>query len=196
MDMKAMMAEQKEAMLLDKYLESEKAGRDLGEPHMIQWTKEHAEEWRYGYNLRHLMDLGDGKKPVYFGIFLDEASRKLLVDTMFPAVPSGWHMLCHHCTLSFGDPSDNPEVAEDIARNLGKTVTLNVVTVGIAVEVLAVGVEGDLITKNAMPHITVAIPEGGRPVNSNYIKKWEPYSIGKELRGVVDAFPSHFGWKH
>lgn len=196
MDMKAMMEEQKEAMLLDKYLESEKAGRDLGEDRMIQWTKEHAEEWRYGYNLRHLMDLGDGKKPVYFGIFLDEKSRNLLVDTLFPAIPSGWHMLCHHCTLSFGDPSDNPDVADYIARNLGKSVTLKVSRVGVAVEVIAVGVEGDFKSKNEIPHVTVAVPEGGRPVNSNFITKWEPYTINGELRGVVDAFPSHFGWKY
>ena len=196
MDMKAMMAEQSEAMLLDKYLESEKAGRDLGEHRMVQWTKEHAEEWRYGYNLKHLMDLGDGKKPVYFGIFLDDKSRKALVDRLFEAVPSGWHMLCHHCTLSFGDPAASPEVAEYIARNLGKTVALNVVSVGIAVEVIAVGVEGDFKSRNEIPHITVAVPEGGRPANSNLIERWEDYSIGEELHGVVDAFPSHFGWKH
>jgi hypothetical protein len=196
MDMKRMLEEEREEMLRDKYIESEKAGFDVGDARHLQWVKEYAEAWRVGYNMRNLMDLGDGRKPDYFAIFLDEPSRKFLVDPLFPAVPSGWTMYCRHCTLSPGDPSSNPEVYEYIARNLGKKVELEVVSVGVAVEVIAVGVTGDFKSSNAIPHVTVAVPDGGKPGNSNFIKTWEPYSVGRKLIGVVDAFPSHFGWKH
>ena len=86
MDMKAMMAEQKEEMLRDKYIESEKAGRDLGEPRMVQWTKEHAIAFRREYYRKHLMDLGNGEKPQYFGIFLDEVSKKKIIDILFDGI--------------------------------------------------------------------------------------------------------------
>lgn len=192
MDMKKRLEKEKEAMLLHKYLESEKAGRDLGEPCMVQWAKDYGEAWSVGYNLENLMDLGDGKKPVYFGVFLDETSRKLLVDSMFELVPSGWDMLCHHCTLAFGDPSGDPEVTEYIARNLGKSVELDVVALGQSDEAMAVRVDGDIRTRNAIPHITVAVPPKGKPVKSNLIERWEDFSLGYKLKGVVDSFPSHF----
>lgn len=196
MDLKKMLDEEREEMLRDKYIESEKAGTDVGDRRMVEWTKEHGEAWRVGYNLRNLMDLGDGTRPVYFAIFLDEPSRKALVDAMFPIVPNGWKMFCHHCTLSFGDPGEDREVAMYIAKNLGKRVELAVTRVGTSSDAIAVEVAGDLVTRNEIPHVTVAVPPDGKPVYSNRIRQWEDYGGHLTLTGVVDAFPSHFGWKH
>jgi hypothetical protein len=196
MDMKRMLEEEREEMLRDKYIESEKAGFDVGDSRHLQWVKEHAEAWRVGYNMRHMMDLGDGRKPDYFAVFLDEQSRKFLVASMFEAVPSGWTMFCHHCTICPGDPSGYPEVLDYLPRNLGREVELEVTSVGVSVEAVAVGVSGEFVSSNRVPHVTVAVPSGGRPGNSNLIRTWEPYSLDCRLHGVVDAFPSHFGWKH
>lgn len=196
MNMKDMLAEQREEMLRDKYIESEKAGFDVGEPRMVKWTKDYGAAWRVGYNMRHMMDLGDGRKPVYFGIFLDTDSSNKLKDTVAGILPPDWTVYCHHCTLSFGDPSPDPEVFNYIAQTLGTMVTLDAVTLGISEEAIAVGVTGNIKARNEIPHITVATAPGVRPVRSNAITEWKPLPEGLRLTGVVDAFPSHFGWKH
>lgn len=196
MDMKKMLAEEREEMLRDKYIESEKAGYDLGDRQMVTWSKNNGEAWRFGYNMRNLMDLGDGTKPVYFGIFLDDRSKNLLIDSLIEMIPSGWTVLCHHCTLSFGDPADNREVFEYIARNLGKSASMDAVSVGLSDDAMAVGLSGDFRSKNPTPHVTVAIPPGGKPVNSNRIAEWSDFRLDDKLTGTVDSFPSHFGWRH
>ena len=196
MDFKKRMAEEIEEMLRHKYIESEKAGRDLGDECLAKWPSEHGEAWRIGFNQRNMMDLGDGRKPVYFGIFLNDASRKALVDAMLPIVPNGWKMFCHHCTIAFGDPSDDREVFMYLANNLGKNVDMTVTRVGTSTDAIAVEVYGDIVTKNEIAHVTVAVPPDGKPVYSNRIRNWEDYDGLLTLTGVVDAFPSHFGWTH
>jgi len=196
MDFKKRQAEEIEAMLRHKYIESEKAGRDLGDACLAKWPSEHGEAWRIGFNQRNMMDLGDGKKPVYFGVFLDDKSRALLLDKFGKYIPAGWKTYCHHCTLSFGDPSDNQEVFDYIARYLGQTVKLEIASVGISGEAVALGLTDCVKTKNSIPHITLAVPEGGKPVNSNKIDNWEDVGERLAVFGVVDSFPSHFGWQH
>lgn len=196
MDFKKRMNEEIEEMLRHKYIESEKAGRDLGMECLAKWPSEHGEAWNIGFNQRNMMDLGDGRKPVYFGVFLDGESRVLLLEKFGDCIPEGWNPVCHHCTLSFGDPSDNREVFDYIAKFLGKTVTMEIISVGTSDDAVALGVGGDIKTKNRIPHITLAIPEGGKPVNSNKIENWRDIETRCIVSGVVDAFPSHFGWQH
>jgi hypothetical protein len=196
MDFKKRMAEEIEEMLRHKYIESEKAGRDLGDECLAKWPSEHGEAWRIGFNQRNMMDLGDGRKPVYFGIFLDTESANKLKDTVADILPPDWTVYCHHCTLSFGDPSPDPEVFNYIAQTLGTMVTLDAVTLGISEEAIAVGVTGNIKARNETPHITVATAPGVPPVRSNAITEWKPLPEGLRLTGIVDAFPSHFGWKH
>ena len=112
MKMSDIMAAQKEEMLRHKWIESEKAGHDLGDSAMVQWTKEHGAGWRYHFNLEHLMELPDGGHAVYFGIFLDDASKKTLIDTMSKLGPPGWEFKCDRCTLAFGNPDGHPEVKD------------------------------------------------------------------------------------
>jgi hypothetical protein len=196
MDFKKRMAEEIEEMLRHKYIESEKAGRDLGDECLAKWPSEHGEAWRIGFNQRNMMDLGDGKKPVYFGAFLNDDSKILLLDKFGDYIPDGWRTICHHCTLSFGDPSDNREVFDYIATFLGKTVEFEIVSIGISDDAIALGVAGNIKSKNAIPHITLAIPPGGKPVNSNLIEDWRDIEEHLAVCGVVDSYPSHFGWQH
>ena len=192
MKMSDIMAAQKEEMLRHKWIESEKAGHDLGDSAMVQWTKEHGAGWRYHFNLEHLMELPDGGHVVYFGIFLDDSSKKILIDTMSKLVPPGWEFKCDRCTLAFGNPDGHPEVKEYIAANLGKRVQLMVDSVGVSDEVFAVGVTGDFKSTIEHPHIPVAVPPGGHSKNSNFIKTWKDYAPKFELTGTVDTFPRMF----
>ena len=192
MKMSDIMAAQKEEMLRHKWIESEKAGHDLGDSAMVQWTKEHGAGWRYHFNLEHLMELPDGGHAVYFGIFLDDASKKTLIDTMSQLVPPGWEFKCDRCTLAFGNPDGHPEVKEYIAANLGKRVQLMVDSVGVSDEVFAVGVTGDFKSTIEQSHIPVAVPPGGHSKTSNFIKTWKDYAPKFELTGTVDTFPRMF----
>ena len=193
MKMQDIMAAQREEMLRHKWIESEKAGHDLGDAVMVQWTKEHGAGWRYNFNLEHLMELPEGNHALYFGIFLDNSSKEYLKAAMTRFVPAGWDFKCDRCTLAFGNPSDYPDVKEYIAANLGQRVKMKVTSIGVAVEVVAVGVEGDFKSAIERPHIPVAVPPGGHSKNSNYIKNWTDYSPKIELVGTVDTFPRMFG---
>ena len=192
MKMTDIMAAQKEEMLRHKWIESEKAGHDLGDSVMVQWAKEHGAEWRYNFNLEHLMELPEGDHAVYFGIFLDVDSKKILIDTISKLVPPGWEFKCDRCTLAFGNPDDHPEVKEYIAASLGKKVQLRVDSVGVSDEAFAVGVTGDFKSTIERPHIPVAVPPGGHSKNSNFIKTWKDYAPKFELTGTVDTFPRMF----
>lgn len=192
MKMSDIMAAQKEEMLRHKWIESEKAGHDLGDPVMLQWIKDHGAGWRYTFNMEHLMELPEGDHAVYFGIFLDQESRQRLVDTMGVFVPRGWEFKCDRCTLAFGNPDEYPEVKEYIAANLGKKVKMTVNSIGVAVEVFAVGVTGDFKSAIERPHIPLAVPRGGHSKNSNFIKSWKDYYPTFDLYGTVDTFPRMF----
>jgi len=189
MKMTDIMAAQREEMLRHKWIESEKAGRDLGDTVMLQWIKDHGAGWRYTFNMEHLMELPEGDHAVYFGIFLDDDSRRKLADTVRTFVPKGWDIKCERCTLAFGNPEDHPEVKEYIAANLGKKVKMTVDSIGVAVEVFAVGVTGDFKSAIVRPHIPIAVVHGGHSKNSNYIRNWVDYSPKFDLYGTVDTYP-------
>ena len=197
MDMKAMMAEQKEEMLRDKYIESEKAGRDLGEPRMVQWTKEHAIAFRREYYRNHLMEIGNGEIPQYFAVFLDEHSRKELIDVLFDGVPNGWKVYAKMAVVARGDVYQKPAAVDFLAENLGKTGEFEVCSLGVSVEAIAVGVNGLFKTEEPIYIIlAVASEVDVDPSQEFNFKTWKPFHITTPLKGVVDAFPSHFGWKH
>lgn len=196
MDMKAMMAEQKEEMLRDKYIESEKAGRDLGESRMVQWTKEHAIAFRREYYRKHLMDLGNGEVPKYFGIFIDEDSKNNIIDILIDGIPNAWTVYVKMIVLSRGDVYQNPDVVDFLAENLGKTVEFEVVSLGISNDAIAVGVSGLFKTIDEQPYILLAASTDVDPSQEFTFKTWKSFQITTPMHGVVDAFPSHFGWKH
>lgn len=103
----------------------------------------------------------------YSCVLLDKASHNTLLtpSNYNMEVPDGWKIYAHHMTINLGPLKDKSE--------LGKRVDLTVTKVGMSDMAMAVQVEG-YPSKNAIPHVTIAVnPDGGKPVMSNYITKWQ-----------------------
>lgn len=102
---------------------------------------------------------------LYSAVVLDNASRSRLLEFVGDKIPTGWKTYGHHMTINMGP------LKSDL--DLGKNVTLTVTALGLSDKAMAVKVEG-YPSKNAIPHITVAVnPDGGKPVISNDITKWQ-----------------------
>lgn len=117
-------------------------------------------------NVLEAKDMYTNSDIEYSAVVLDAASKTKLLDMMHDKIPQDWNIIAHHMTISFGKGVKNKE-------DLGKQVTLTVTEIGKSDMALAVKVEG-YPSDNKIPHITVAInPEGGKPVMSNDITKWQ-----------------------
>jgi predicted kinase len=117
------------------------------------------------------------KKVLYSAVVLDDKSHKLLLDIFSDMIPPDWKTFAHHMTIAFGKGVENLD-------ELGTTVTLKVVELGISDMAIAARVEG-YKSNNAIPHITLAInPNGGKPVMSNQIKDWKPIK-NFDITGIV-----------
>lgn len=107
---------------------------------------------------------------LYSCVLLDKASHNTLITPAnynYIDIPDGWEIYAHHMTIAFGKGvKDKSE--------LGKKVTLRVFKVGISDMAMAVQVDG-YPSDNKIPHITIAVnkDEGGKPVMSNDITKWQ-----------------------
>jgi len=113
---------------------------------------------------------------LYSCVLLDEHSKGTLLDKVGIWIPKDWKIFAHHMTINMGELKDKSD--------LGKEVVLTVTKLGLSDMALAVQVEG-FNTKNEIPHITIAVnPEGGKPVMSNQISKWQPIKSFM-IKGVV-----------
>lgn len=118
--------------------------------------------------LKSVLDSKDMYKQsdvLYSAVVLDNASKNKLIDRFALEIPENWKIISHHMTITMGELKDKTD--------LGKEVVLKVTKVGLSDMAMAVQVEG-YTTKNAIPHVTLAVnPDGGKPVMSNDIKKWQ-----------------------
>ncbi len=113
---------------------------------------------------------------LYSCVLLDNQSKSTLLSMVGDKIPEGWKVFAHHMTINMGELKDKAE--------LGKEVILTVEELGLSDMAMAVKVSG-YQTKNEIPHITVAVnPEGGKPVMSNQITKWQPIKTFI-VKGVV-----------
>lgn len=116
---------------------------------------------------------------LYSAVLLDTASRTKLLSMVGGSIPNGWSVIAHHMTIVFGKGVDKEEV--------GKNVVLTVTRLGLSDMAMAVNVSG-YPSNNAIPHITIAVnPNGGKPVMSNDITKWQdikPFMVS----GIVTEF--------
>jgi predicted kinase len=102
---------------------------------------------------------------LYSCVLLDNQSKETILDKVGIWIPKDWTVITHHMTICLGEMKDKTD--------LGKEVTLTVNKLGLSDMALAVQVEG-YTSKNDIPHITIAInPDGGKPVMSNQITKWQ-----------------------
>lgn len=108
------------------------------------------------------------KRTKYTGAILTEQSHDLLVRELVHLIPMGWNVVAHHMTLCLGD------LSEELTHLIGTKHTLTVKSYSIDTEkgVMAVAVESELESHSAYKHITIALAEGARAVQSNELTEF------------------------
>lgn len=124
---------------------------------------------------------------IYYGVLLNNESRQRLIEEVKQFIPEGWNVVCHHMTMLFGS-RQNPHVQKYLDTNMDTEASLRAVSIGISDDAIAVKIDTDVPVDNKIPHVTVAIPPGGKAVNSNYITNWKPLASDIELTGTVTGF--------
>lgn len=139
----------------------------------------------------------------YSGVVLDEPSVQALKQAAEQmGVPEGFVFntkagapLPHHMTIVPFSPIVHPKGKHDLSADypVGGEIQLKVVSIGMSDKAMAAMVEppAPIHKKVKFPHVTIAIPEGGKPFNSNKIppenfQLVEPFMI----KGVVEEVPS------
>lgn len=126
---------------------------------------------------------------IYFGIFLDESSKDKLVNLSKEVVDPSWKLFCHHMTIAFNDGSVSAtQMFEYYNDTFGERFELQATHIGISDDAVAVKVEFPYPINNKIPHITLATPQGGKPVNSNYITEWKKLDTPIQLTGILNVF--------
>ena len=130
-------------------------------------------------------------KVIYFGVFIfyNEYSKlailKLLQDNNVK-LPKGWKLYNHHMTIAFNNGSTEfDNLYNKYKDGFGQNVRLKIDGIGVSDDAIAVRVNWKYPIANKIPHITVATPPDGKPVNSNKITNWfdlkEPITIYGKL---------------
>lgn len=166
-------------MLRDKWIQSEKAGYDLGDQCMLKWIREHAAEFRRAYNIRHMDVLDDGTKVESVCIYPDQDSIEALTGSI--AMPSGWK----ETDCRFGMPES---AREFLIENLGCSVRIMVAMVGYSSDgIYAAGVvEGVPVACVAR----IAAPEETATAESGV--DWVYFNLDTAITGTLDTFPRQF----
>jgi hypothetical protein len=129
------------------------------------------------------------KNWIYFGVFLDERSKERLLSLVNPIIDENWKKFCHHMTIAFNNGSEKAQEAYNIYEpHFGEWIYLIATHIGISNDAIAVKVDFAGETQNRFPHVTLATPINGKPVNSNYIKNWQPLKNPIKLFGTFRAF--------
>lgn len=120
---------------------------------------------------------------MYSALVLDEASHKRLVEVLSDRLPDGWEVIAHHMTINMGPLRKGP----CDPGLLGESATLKVVSLASDELVMAVGVTSDVPSKNAQPHVTIAVNRqaGGKPFFSNKLTSWIDLDEPFELTGTI-----------
>jgi hypothetical protein len=135
-------------------------------------------------------------KVAYIACVLTKSAQKLLFEyiSSFIDIPSDWKRFGHHMTVEFNNAQDalKPGYFGDI--KLGDSIRLIATHYKMDDKGLALVVERDerLKISNKVPHITVAVSPGTKPVYSNkllesgeWIKFSEPQVFDSNLVVVV-----------
>lgn len=109
----------------------------------------------------------------YYGVFLLNSEKERLL-TMFWDILSlpyleGWRIYADHCTL-LHRTHKNQYIKKYLDMALKRPIQFNVIGFGVSENVIAVMV--DLPSENETSHITLAVKEGHKPVESNDIEDW------------------------
>jgi len=121
------------------------------------------------------------KNWIYYGVFFSEKTGNAILNYVKnwfaengKEFPEDWKIYCEHMTLVYNDGSEGAQkFADGVEPFLGQTASMRVLSIGVSDRAIAIGV--DYKTNNEHSHVTVAVtPDGGKPVESNYIENWTP----------------------
>jgi hypothetical protein len=90
--------------------------------------------------------------------------------------------LDYHMTIKMG------EIPIRFKTDLNKEVVLNIETIGISKDAVALGVSGDYFSDNQFQHITLAFRD--LPQESKLISDWRPLKSPFKIEGVIREFTS------
>lgn len=132
----------------------------------------------------------------YFGLFLDEETKKGLLDVFLTYLEEGNSIgylinkiYLDHCTLlHVSQLHGNSEIYNYLNDRIGEKYEIVINGIGISDKAVAFRVaEYSVVCVNEIPHITIATFNGGKPVDSNNITEWkdiEPIIIKTTLKKV------------
>ena len=129
---------------------------------------------------------------IYLGIFIDEKSKQDILNLLKENdvnIPQDWKIINHHMTIAFNDKSEDAQKLFDFYQdNVNPIQSVQVDAIGISNDAIAVRVQFYEPIANKIPHITVAIPQNGKPVNSNYIQNWLNVKNKIVVNGIIKPF--------
>mgnify|MGYP003289407844 CR=1 FL=1 len=129
------------------------------------------------------------RKWIYFGVFLVKESRNKLQKLASKVVLDNWKLYCHHMTIAFNNGSEqSTELYEFYKNYFGARTEIIATHIGISDDAVAVKVQFNGETLNKTPHVTLATPIGGKPVNSNNIQTWARLKQPIKLIGIFSEF--------
>lgn len=123
------------------------------------------------------------KKGGYAAVVLDDSSRQQLLSWWEKHVGTPLHskVLAHHMTLKFNPSADDLSILP-----LGEQVVLHVTGWAADDKSQVVRVKAAAKSANAVPHVTVAVAPGTKPVYSNELLQKQVTSVhGPDLTGTI-----------
>lgn len=129
------------------------------------------------------------KNWIYFGVFLDSKSKNKLLELTNKVADQSWKRYCHHMTIAFNNGSElSKHLYNSYKDYFGTEVKITATHIGISDEAIAVKVYFKGNTANKIAHVTLATPQGGKPVKSNYIENWRRLKTPIDLTGTIEEF--------
>ena len=133
--------------------------------------------------------MNTNKNWIYIGVFLDEETKKQLKTLTKKVLDDNWKLYCHHMTIAFNDGSNKALSLYNIYKEyFGTKTEITATHIGVSKDAIAVKVDFKGQTMNKTPHVTLATPIDGKPVNSNYITEWQPLIKPIKLTGIFSSF--------
>ena len=128
------------------------------------------------------------KNWIYFGVFIDGIAKAKNIQALEKnsvTVPEDWKWFNHHMTIAFNNGSEEVQKLYKyyefyLEEEIDSEILITIDGIGVSDDAIAMRVRYTLPIANKIPHITIATPQNGKPVNSNKITEWidiEPYNI-------------------
>lgn len=130
------------------------------------------------------------KKLNYIGLILSNETRKSLLKMLFVDMQISTYniekMYLDHCTLlHVSELHGNSSLHDYLNSRCGRYYKLKITGIGVSDKAIAFKVETGLPNTRETTHITIATFNGGKPVESNYIKYYMPINP-IEITGRLD----------